>query len=132
MNEPAEHNKRVVSMLIEAISSGNLALIDELYTAEAAAKARQWVRPFLESFPDVRMDVVHMVADGDTVVARLRCSGTHLGAWRGHAPTGKRFERVDEVYFFSFLDGLISGSWGIEDNLKRFGQLGLAPSALKS
>ncbi len=127
MSESAEHNKRVVSMLVEAISRGDLAAFDEVYTAEAAAKARQWVRPFLESFPDVRMDIVQMVADDDTVVARLRCSGTHLGVWRGHAPTGKRFERVDEVYFFSFLDGLISGSWGIEDNLKRFGQLGLAP-----
>lgn len=40
--EPAEHNKRVVSMLIEAISGGNIALIDERYTGEAAAKARQW------------------------------------------------------------------------------------------
>ena len=68
-----------------------------------------------------------MVADGETVVARLCCSGTHLGAWRGHAPTGRRFERVDEVYFFSFQDGRIGGGWGIEDNLKRFGQLGLEP-----
>ena len=82
---------------------------------------------FLESFPDVTMDVVHMVADGYTVVARLRCSGTHLGVWRGHPPTGRRFERVDEVYFFSFLNGKVNGSWGVEDNLKRFRQLGLAP-----
>ncbi|GAA1768812.1 hypothetical protein GCM10009712_16070 [Pseudarthrobacter sulfonivorans] len=126
MSGTAEHNKRVVSMLVEAISRGDLAAFGELYTAEAAAKARQWVRPFLESFPDVRMDVVHMVADGDTVVARLRCSGTHLGVWRGHAPTGRRFERVDEVYFFTFLNGQVSDSWGIEDNLKRFRQLGLA------
>ena len=125
MSETAEHNKRVVSMLVEAISRGDLAAFDELYTPEAAAKARQWVRPFLESFPDVTMDVVHLVADGDTVVARLRCSGTHLGAWRGHAPTGKRFERVDEVYFFMFLNGQVNDSWGIEDNLKRFHQLGL-------
>lgn len=127
MSEMAEHNKRIVSMLVEAIGRGDLATFGELYTAEAAVKARHWVRPFLESFPDVTMDVVHMVADGDTVVARLRCSGTHLGVWRGHPPTGRRFERVDEVYLFSFLNGKFNGSWGIEDNLKRFRQLGLAP-----
>ncbi len=61
----------------------------------------------------------------EPVVARLRCSGTHRGVCRGHSPTGRRFERVDEVYFFTFQDGLIDGGWGIEDNLTRFGQLGL-------
>ena len=45
------HNKRVVSRLVEAISRGNLSVFDEVYTAEAAAKARQWVRPFLSPFP---------------------------------------------------------------------------------
>jgi predicted ester cyclase len=124
MTEPAEHNKRVVSVLIDAISSGNLAVFDELYTTRAAARAREWVEPFLQSFPDVTMEIVQLVSEGDTVVARLRCSGTHLGVWRGHSATGKRFERVDEVYFFTFRDGRIDGGWGIEDNLTRFRQLG--------
>jgi ketosteroid isomerase-like protein len=125
MSESVEHNKRVVSLLIEAISRGNLAAFDELYTPRAAPRARQWVEPFLESFPDVAMDIIQMVSEGDTVVARLRCSGTHSGVWRGHSPTGRRFERVDEVYFFTFRDGLIDSGWGLEDNLTRFRQLGL-------
>ncbi|MEV7572965.1 ester cyclase [Pseudarthrobacter sp. NPDC089323] len=62
------------------------------------------------------MDVVQKVADGNTVVARRCCSGTHLGVWRGHAPTVRHFERIDEVYFFSFLNGKVSGGWGIDDN----------------
>lgn len=129
MNEPAEHHKRVVSMLVQAIGRGDLRVFEELCTARAASKAREWVGPFLESFPDVSMDIVRMISDGDTVVARLRCSGTHLGVWRGHAPTGKRFERVDEVYFFTFRNGLIASSWGIEDNVARFSQLGLVPGS---
>lgn len=51
MRGSAEHNKRVVSMLVEAINPGNLTVFDEVYTAEAAVKARQWVRAFLEFFP---------------------------------------------------------------------------------
>jgi predicted ester cyclase len=125
MSGSVEHNKRVVSLLIEAISRGDLAAFDTLYTPQAALRARQWVEPFLRSFPDVAMDIIQMVSEGDTVVARLRCSGTHRGVWRGHSPTGRRFERVDEVYFFTFRDGLIDGGWGIEDNLTRFRQLGL-------
>ncbi|MBT2568785.1 ester cyclase [Arthrobacter sp. ISL-85] len=125
MTEPAEHHKRVVSLLVEAMSRGDLAAFDGLYTPRAAVKAKAWVEPFLRSFPDAAMEIVQMVCEGDTVVARLRCSGTHLGAWRGHAPSGRRFERVDEVYFFTFRDGLIDGAWGIEDNLTRFRQLGI-------
>jgi predicted ester cyclase len=125
MTEPADHNKRVVTRVIKAISSGDLTAFDELYTPRTAAKARAWVAPFLQSFPDVTMNIVQLVSEGDTVIARLRCSGTHLGIWRGHPPTGKRFDRVDEVYFFTFRDGLIDSAWGIEDNLTRFRQLGL-------
>jgi small multidrug resistance family-3 protein len=32
------------------------------------------------------------------------CSGTHKGTWCGYAPTGRRFERVDEVYIFRLRD----------------------------
>jgi predicted ester cyclase len=72
------------------------------------------------------MDIVELVAEGDTVVGRFRCSGTHLGEWLGHPPTGRRFERIDEVYIFRIdAKGRIARAWGIEDTLKRLEQLGL-------
>jgi predicted ester cyclase len=74
------------------------------------------------------MEPIQLVAEGDTVVGRFACSATHLGEWRGHPPTGRRFEDVDEVYFFTFEGGRISAVWGVEDTLDRFQQLGLAPA----
>ena len=112
----------------EAVNGGEDELLDELFTPDLAASARDWFGSFRASFPDVRMDVVELVAEGETVVGRFACSATHLGAWRGHAPTGRRFEAVDEVYFFTFEGDRIAGLWGIEDTLDRFGQLGLSPS----
>jgi hypothetical protein len=41
--------------------------------------------------------------------------------------TRRRFEDVNEVYFFSFEGGRISAVWGVEDTLDRFRQLGLDP-----
>jgi predicted ester cyclase len=64
------------------------------------------------------------VAEGDTVAARFTCSGTQQGEWQGHRATGRRFERVAEVYFFTLRDGRISQAWGLEDNLSRMEQLG--------
>jgi steroid delta-isomerase-like uncharacterized protein len=120
-----EAHKRVVRRLVdEVMNAGHLDVVDELYTPQLAAAARGWMAPFRESFPDVHMEAVQLVAEGDTVVARFVCSGTHLGPWRGHPPTGRRF-RVDEVYFFEFSDGRIARAWGLEDTDKRLKQLGL-------
>ena len=124
----AHDRKAVVRRLIErVINAGDLDLIDELYAPRMAAGARRWIAPFRESFPDVQMEVVELIAEGETVVGRFRCSGTHLGSWRGHPPTGRRFERVDEVSIFRVHDGRITEAWGIEDSRSRERQLGISP-----
>jgi predicted ester cyclase len=113
----------------EAVNAGRDEVLDELCTAEMAGRAREWFRAFRRSFPDMHMDLLELVAEGDRVVARFACSATHSGDWRGHPPTGRRFEGVDEVYFFTFAGDRIAASWGIEDTLERFRQLGLDPTA---
>jgi predicted ester cyclase len=123
----SERNKATVRRLIaEVLNGGRLDVIDELYAPELAAGARRWIAPFRASFPDVHMEVVELIAEGDMVVGRFRCSATHLGEWLGHAPTGRRFERVDEVSIFRFRDGRIVHAWSLEDSLSRLRQLGLA------
>ena len=73
------------------------------------------------------MEIVELIAEGDKVVGRFTCSATHLGEWLGHAPTGRRFERLDEVAIFRFWDGRIVHAWSLEDTLGRLRQLGLTP-----
>ena len=122
----SEANKTVVRRLVnEVLNGGHLELIDELYAPELAEAAKRWITPFRASFPDVQMEIVELIAEGDTVVGRFTCSATHLGDWLGHAPTGRRLERVDEVSIFRFLDGRIVQVWSLEDTLGRLRQLGL-------
>jgi predicted ester cyclase len=124
----AAANKQIVRRLVnEVVNQGRVELIDEVFAPEMVETAREWFGPFRSSFPDVRMEIVELVAEEDRVVGRFLCSATHLGEWRGHAPTGRRFENVEEVYFFRVADGRITAGWGIEDTLGRFRQLGLAP-----
>jgi predicted ester cyclase len=119
-------NKSVVARaVVEVINGGNLAAVDELYDPGIAADAKAWVQPFRESFPDVHMATVALVAEGDTVVGRFRCSGTHLGRWLGKEPTGRRFTDVDEVYWFTLAGGRITAWWGLEDKDSRLKQLGI-------
>ena len=122
----SEANKVTVRRLIEEVfNGGHLETIDELYAPELAPVARRWITPFRASFPDVHMEIVELIAEGDKVVGRFTCSATHLGDWLGHAPTGRRFERVDEVAIFRLREGKILHAWSLEDTLARLRQLGL-------
>jgi predicted ester cyclase len=122
----SEPNKATVRRLVkEVLNGGRLEVIDELYAAELAPAAKRWIAPFRAAFPDVRIEVVDLIAEGDKVVGRFTCSATHLGEWLGHAPTGRRFERIDEVAIFRLRDGKIVHAWSLEDTLARLRQLGL-------
>jgi predicted ester cyclase len=118
--------KRSLRRLVdEVMNARNLDVLGELCTPAMARRWRAWVTPFQVSFPDMRMEVVALVEEGDTVVGRFTCSGTHSGEWRGRAPSGRRFDDVDEVYFFTFDGERIAAAWGLEDTLDRLRQLGL-------
>lgn len=120
------HESVVVRRLVnEVMNERRLDVLNDLCTPPMARRWRRWVAPFLASFPDMRMEIVQLVTDGDTVAGRFTCSATHIGEWRGHAASGRRFENVDEVYFFKFEDGRIAETWGLEDTLDRMRQLGL-------
>ena len=122
----SDENKAVVRRLVEEVlNGGRMAVIDELYASALAPEATAWIAPFRTSFPDVHMEVIDLIAEDDQVVGRFTCSGTHLGEWLGHPPTGRRFEAIDEVGIYHFRDGRIVETWGIEDTLSRLEQLGL-------
>jgi predicted ester cyclase len=121
-----EANKAIVRRLVDAVfNGGDLEVIDELYAPALALAAKRWITPFRASFPDVHMEIVELITEGDTVVGRFTCSATHLGDWLGQAPTRRRFERVNEVWILRFRDGRIAHVWSLEDTLGRLRQLGL-------
>jgi predicted ester cyclase len=121
----AEHKLLVRRLVDEAVNAGSLQVLDEVAKGDFAVAARRWIGPFRDSFPDFTMEIVDLVADGEKVAAHFRCSGTHLGEWIGHPPTGRRFTDVDEIYIFQVSGGKLAGAFGVEDNLTRMRQLGL-------
>jgi hypothetical protein len=122
----SESTKAIVRRLVdEVMNGGRMDLMDELYSAELAPGARRWITPFRAAFPDLHMQVLDLIAEGDKVVGRFTCAATHRGTWRGHPPTGRRFRNIAEVYIFTIHDGKITNAWGLEDTISRMRQLRL-------
>jgi predicted ester cyclase len=116
----SEGNKDAQRRIIdEVINRKNLDLADELFAKEhelhpeAAGVARGpegMKRAFAglhEEFPDIRVDIEDMVAEGDMVAIRLTFSGTH-------APTGER-ATWPEMVFARFSEGKAVESWEVTD-----------------
>ena len=123
----SEENKAMVRRLVEAINGGDEgAAVEELFAPRAARRVGRLFAEFRAAFPDWHEEVVQLVAEGDAVAGRFRCSGTHLGEFLGEAPTGKRME-VEEVFFLRAEEGRFVEFWGLEDSLGRMRQLGLLP-----
>jgi RimJ/RimL family protein N-acetyltransferase/predicted ester cyclase len=121
-----EANKRLVRRFVEkVIAERDPDAVDALAAGELAQAAKRWVSAFQSAFPDFRMELVELVAEGDAVVGHFRCSGTHRAEWLGVPATGRRFEGVDEIYIFRVRDGRLVSALGVEDNLTRLRQLGI-------
>jgi predicted ester cyclase len=123
-----EENKAMVRRMVEAINAGGGEIfVDKMFAPRAARRVKRLFAEFRSAFPDWHEDIVELVAEGNTVAGRFRCSGTHSGEFLGHPPTGKRME-VEEVFFLRAADGKFVEFWALEDSLGRMRQLGLLPS----
>lgn len=86
-------------------------------------------RMYIAAFPDLRMVPEDVIASGDKVVARVRATGTHRGAFMGMPPTGKQVDvqLIDIIRFGD--DGRAREHWGVFDQLGMMQQLGAIPGA---
>ena len=77
------------------------------------------------SFPDLRVAVERIVAEGDLVVGHYKMSGTHLGDFMGAAAGGRTFA-IEAIDIVRMRDGRIAEHWGLIDEAGLARQLGLS------
>lgn len=77
-----------------------------------------------EAFPDLRMEVEDVIADGDRVAYRATLTGTHEGELLGLAPTGRPF-RAAQMHWLRLEDGRAAEHWAVRDDLGMLIQLGV-------
>jgi steroid delta-isomerase-like uncharacterized protein len=90
--------------------------------AEGVAAVLGMIR---EAFPDHDATVLQMVAEGDLVATHKTFTGTHLGAFFGVPPTGKR-ATIRVMDFVRYEHGRIAEHWNVVDVAGLMAQLGAA------
>jgi steroid delta-isomerase-like uncharacterized protein len=120
---------RAIAATIDEIVEPDVQIRTPLPVESTGAQALEDVFAMLRrAFPDLRVSVEDLIAEGDRVVGRNVVTGTHRGPYMGLEPTG-RSVRYDEIFIFRFVDGRIAETWGVVDVLSQMRQLGAVPAS---
>jgi steroid delta-isomerase-like uncharacterized protein len=83
------------------------------------------VMEFLDALPDLKIEILDMVAEGDRVAIRLREVGHHTGAdWLGVKAAGATVEWYP-FDFYRIENGLIAEEWFTDDPYTIYKALGV-------
>jgi predicted ester cyclase len=130
-----DDNKALVRRFIDYVNNDPFAPIDEFFASSyryhnasvPEVKNLQGVKDFnaaaYSAFPDIRITIEDMVAEGDKVVYRGSARGTHQGEFMGIAPTGKQISFTSTVVS-RIADGRFQEDWESLDLLNVLQQLG--------
>jgi AhpD family alkylhydroperoxidase len=146
MSTDREINKATLRRFHEATNSGDLELIsktiDEVFEPDAlirtplpiettgAQAIKEVFTRLIRVYPDLHVEIEDLIADGDKVVSRNTVTGTHLGDYLGHPPTGKPVT-YNEIFIMRFAGGRIVETWGVVDVLSQLRQIGVVPGAVE-
>ena len=120
----------------KAWNGGNLDVIDELFSEEYVGHdapnpepvrgtegMKNFLRMYHAAFSDARIVLDDVLVDGDKVVTRWNCTGTHDGDLMGIPPTG-RSVRFTGIRIFRLAGGKIVEGWVNWDMFGLMKQLG--------
>jgi steroid delta-isomerase-like uncharacterized protein len=128
-------NKRLVRRFVEdVLNRGEVALLDELVADDhidhgplgnrcGLESIRRELQSYQAAFPDLRFELVALVAEGDLVARRFVARGTHLGEYLGAPPTGRPVTlaglAIDRI-----AGGKLAETWNILDLFGLLRQMG--------
>ncbi len=141
----AEDNKALVRRWFEELfNEAKLDVADEIVTPDHVSHdtstpehppgpegERQLVNLVRGAFPDGRISIEDLVAEGDRVAVRWTFRGTHRGDFMGVAPTGNQVE-MGAMDLLRIAGGKIAETWSNVDMMAMMRQLDAVPAPGRS
>src|SRR6266849_7802363 len=81
---------------------------------------------YYTTFPDMKMELKDIAAEGDRVMTRVVVTGTMKGKMGEAPPNGKKMD-VEMLEELRIKDGKMVERWGVFDAMKMMTQLGMMP-----
>jgi steroid delta-isomerase-like uncharacterized protein len=129
-------NKAIVRSFIEAWNRRDMAAMSQFWAPNVVHHARftdhdlrgiqRIYGNFMEAFPDLHFSIEIMIAEGSTVVTRMKAHATHKGEFLGKAPTDKSIS-CTLIDIARLADDKIVEHWGLTDELHLLEQIDLVP-----
>jgi steroid delta-isomerase-like uncharacterized protein len=91
------------------------------------AEFKKTLDDLFTGFPDIRLELHEMIAEGDAVAARYSMYGTHTGTFLGIPATGKRIS-IGGTAFYHVKDGKMVDDYPGFDALSLMQQIGVVPT----
>lgn len=135
-----EANKDLVRRFTEALNAADWDAMDELVTDDFTRYSEatggppissreefiQLQESFMVTFPDQRVTIERLIAEGDEVAALAKYSGTQTGPMGEYPATGRPIEATF-LAFFRIEAGRIAELWVEWDNVAMLAKLGHLP-----
>jgi steroid delta-isomerase-like uncharacterized protein len=122
-DESIQARNKAVAMRVfdEIFNQGKFQVADEIYAPDFRNHGlhrsldlktdQEFVHAEKKAFPDLRVSVQEMVAEGDKVAVLWTFQGTHTGSgYEGLPPTGTRVE-IRGITIWRIVDGRIVEEW---------------------
>jgi steroid delta-isomerase-like uncharacterized protein len=141
----SEHNKAIVRRLFaELWNNGNLSVAGELFApnyqhhdastpdfGRGPDSEKKRASLYRNAFPDVHFTIEDVIAEGETVMTRWSCRGTHKGDLNGIAATNKQFT-ITGITIARVSNGKIAEGFVNWDALGLMQQLGVVPQPVQA
>lgn len=129
---------KVIHELMAAISTGDLDAVSELLGPDLVSHGAlgdvHGPKGFVEvmianvrtAYPDVEVEAVGLIQEGDMISWRIEGSGTQTGPFLGLPPTGRRI-RITGIHQGRVVDGKLVEHWQGPDILAMLVDMGRIP-----
>ncbi len=134
----SEANKQIARKVEAAWNEGRLDELDQHFadnfeshsvmpgmppTLQTAKMAHQMA---LKAFPDRKIEILDVIAEGDKVLLRGRVTGTNTGGafWFNVPEPNNKAIDFESWIVYRIKDGKIVEAWGINDGMMAMAQLG--------
>lgn len=128
MTDLQKNKEIVIRFNKEFLQEGNIAVLKEIVAEDFINQTAPpdlagvsglitFVQLLHKGFPDIAVQILDQIAEGDMVASRKIITGTHLGEIMGHLPTSKKI-KINVMDFVRIKDGKYIEHWGYNNLLQ--------------